>query len=1319
MGFSRSGVRTAGLFGLLAAILLFGGSPASAQPANDECVNATAVGEGVFPFDNTGTLVDGPNNCDPNMSTDVWFLYTASSDGFATFETCATTGTLTDTTIIVYDGAVCPVDGDPFLACDDDSCGPTGFNSSAEVAVTMGSTYYVQVGGWNGTAGDGTLTISILGGEVDCFNGVDDDGDGDLDCADADCFVICDESINCADGIDNDGDGNIDCLDADCVGAFDCDESFNCGDGIDNDVDGDIDCFDTDCIGSFFCLEQFSCDDGIDNDMDGDIDCADADCMLDIACVPLAPNDECVNAVAVGDGLFTFNNINTPIDGPEDCDANMSTDVWFLYTAPLTGFVTIDTCQTVLTLTDTTMIIYDGATCPVPGDPFLACDDDSCGATGFNSSVTLPVMTGDTLLVQVGGWNGSTGEGTLSIVTVVAELNCFDGLDDDADGMADCLDPDCAVPCDESLNCADGVDNDGDLLTDCEDDDCAGDNDCDESLNCADGLDNDLDGLTDCADLDDCEFDPACVPLAVNDECVDATPIGEGDFVFNNINTPVDGPADCDGNMSTDVWFLYTASMDGTARISTCNTVGTLTDTTLIVYDGAMCPMAGDPFIDCDDDGCGPTNFNSQVVVPVLSGESFLVQVGGWNGTTGVGTVSVEFLETDCADGLDDDGDTLIDCADPDCATDAACIVSPPGAVTCVYDGVDTVTATWDAPMGGPGADSVNVFVDGVMVSNEPLTTLSWDVTVGMGFVGIVEVCLETVFGANVSDQACCSIGIGGPANDNCIDAIPAVVGDNPFSNFLGTLDGPADCDANMGADVWFEYTAVGDGDVTFETCNTLGALTDTVIIVYDASLGCPTAGSTFLACDDDDCGTTGFNSSVTVPMVTGDSVLVQVGGWNGANGDGTLTVDLSCGNIGMPTCSFDLGTNSLTINWTDNSNATMGYEIFENGVMVGTAPAGSSSFVLANPASGLNIYDVTWTCALGGVPGGAGSCSISILGQVPPGTNDLIIHNEGLLDGGDLGFVDSGAALEASLVALGRSVYRVAVADFDTSGLDFSIPQNVWLCLGSFPTDYSLSAAEADFIAALNAGGTGVYLEAGDHWGFLPVASTLDDRDGVAPFTPDGDDTLTSLSAQTGPLLDLSGTFPNPVAYTQDVLGTNDWNDQLTIATMDSEVDEAQAFWRNQDDTMTSEPDYIAAIGTTHLTGAPMIAASFEFGGLPSADRNTVAMEYLDFIGVVVPPTGGFVRGDCNADGTTNIADAIFLLGALFPGPSGPNFPTCESACENNDDGTLNIADAIFILSVLFPPVGTTGPTLPGPSTCGPDPTPDAVTCNAFTPCP
>jgi len=54
-----------------------------------------------------------------------------------------------------------------------------------------------------------------------CNNGIDDDGDGDIDLADGGCFNATwnNEEPECDDGLDNDGDGNIDLADAQCGGS--------------------------------------------------------------------------------------------------------------------------------------------------------------------------------------------------------------------------------------------------------------------------------------------------------------------------------------------------------------------------------------------------------------------------------------------------------------------------------------------------------------------------------------------------------------------------------------------------------------------------------------------------------------------------------------------------------------------------------------------------------------------------------------------------------------------------------------------------------------------------------------------------------------------------------------------------------------------------------------------------------------------------------------------------------------------------------------------------------------------------------------------
>ncbi len=110
----------------------------------------------------------------------------------------------------------------------------------------------------------------------------------------------------------------------------------------------------------------------------------------------------------------------------------------------------------------------------------------------------------------------------------------------------------------------------------------------------------------------------------------------------------------------------------------------------------------------------------------------------------------------------------------------------------------------------------------------------------------------------------------------------------------------------------------------------------------------------------------------------------------------------------------------------------------------------------------------------------------------------------------------------------------------------------------------------------------------------------------------------------------------------------------------------------------------------------------------LPGLDR--------DGLRFVVPreaPVEGFRRG--NADGLAGVelTDGIFLLAFLFRGGQPPG---CEDAADADDNGLLELTDAISIFQFLF--LGSAPPPLPGPHTCGKDPTPDELGCQVFEVC-
>lgn len=91
--------------------------------------------------------------------------------------------------------------------------------------------------------------------------------------------------------------------------------------------------------------------------------------------------------------------------------------------------------------------------------------------------------------------------------------------------------------------------------------------------------------------------------------------------------------------------------------------------------------------------------------------------------------------------------------------------------------------------------------------------------------------------------------------------------------------------------------------------------------------------------------------------------------------------------------------------------------------------------------------------------------------------------------------------------------------------------------------------------------------------------------------------------------------------------------------------------------------------------------------------------------------PEGAFIRGDVNQDGSINIADALFVLNALFSVEGPP--PPCWKSADSNDDGELDISDGVALLKFLFQSGGVISP----PSAiCGLDLTEDDLGCDSFS---
>ncbi|MGD2017245.1 MAG: hypothetical protein PVJ89_03965 [Planctomycetota bacterium] len=121
---------------------------------NDTCATATALTLNTPVATDTTTAVDEGLfwNCAGTGAADIWYSITSSSTNDLVIELC---GSSYDTALEVYDGTCSALN---LIECNDDSC---GLQSSITVGgVAAGTTYYVRVGGWNGSTGFGTINVS-------------------------------------------------------------------------------------------------------------------------------------------------------------------------------------------------------------------------------------------------------------------------------------------------------------------------------------------------------------------------------------------------------------------------------------------------------------------------------------------------------------------------------------------------------------------------------------------------------------------------------------------------------------------------------------------------------------------------------------------------------------------------------------------------------------------------------------------------------------------------------------------------------------------------------------------------------------------------------------------------------------------------------------------------------------------------------------------------------------------------------------------------------------------------------------------------------
>ncbi len=549
------------------------------------------------------------------------------------------------------------LDGQLFIqsVCDQagtclDTTDQYGTNSTEAILfqAPADGTYYFIVKAYDDAPTTVAYAIAVYAyedpAELTCDDGFDNDIDGNVDCADSDCFGVgpCTTETLCGDGLDNDLDGDIDCADSDCVGLGACgpeNSAVLCADGIDNDNDGNTDCADSDCVGLGACGPENTdafCIDGIDNDGDGTIDCADADCASTGSC---QLGESCAAPLVV---TLPFNVTGT------DFAADYLNNHSFTYTTGGCGTANGGEGVFAVTLTAGQQLRMDET----------GALDAVIRVLGVCTTTTptclLSSDTPETALVFT-----APADGTYYVILEAYYLSAASAYNFSM----------FIVTANEVGLCADGVDNDNDTKIDCNDSDCFGQTGCTTELNCNDGLDNDADGNIDCADLD-CAAALAC---NVGETCSNPEIVSVFPFNVTGTNITADFSNDhnftyaaggcgtangSEGVFAVNLTAGQTIKLDETGALdSVIRVLGTCTTTT------PTCLLSSDT-----------PETNLFFTAPTTG--TYYVILEAWSSTTTSAynfTIALLPPETLCADGIDNEGDGKIDCADPDCAGVGSC----------------------------------------------------------------------------------------------------------------------------------------------------------------------------------------------------------------------------------------------------------------------------------------------------------------------------------------------------------------------------------------------------------------------------------------------------------------------------------------------------------------------------------------------------------------------------------------------------------------------------------------------------------------------
>ena len=516
-----------------------------------------------------------------------------------------------------------------------------GDSTSADTAIGGDDTTIAGDSG-PGTTDSGNVGTDSGPGDPDgtpadenCINGKDDDGDGDIDCADSDCSTSLACKEDCNDGVDNDGDDLIDCDDDDCAAAAICDDSpetcnnmYVCLIEVGCDCTLGVDCPEGDGTGPCLqtCFGDQDCYNGCLGEMELDTQTAWGNWQQCLSANCANASGDAFEACYVGQCLneyagcfFGCGDTEPP---SKDVKAN-KTALVDCATAECGGLekeADLSGCYFDKCIEEATQCLYNGdATCE---EGFFGCyvdcpaNDTECSSTciqSLSSQGAFDLFTWDGCRFGLCDANDD-GSSDSSECLVASYFGC-------SDIMASCG-PDWpgAEACNTTVDCVIGCGGFGTNAGTCLD-------------GCLSNMSKDalgeISAVFSCA-IGACgttatTITTACVEAALANECAtEATACGYTVAPVENCTDKIDN----DGDSAIDC--------DDTdcAEDEACKTATEICDNTT--------DDDGDGAIDCDDTDCAA---DAACITPEI-----------------------------CDNGTDDDGDGDTDCDDSDCAADAACL---------------------------------------------------------------------------------------------------------------------------------------------------------------------------------------------------------------------------------------------------------------------------------------------------------------------------------------------------------------------------------------------------------------------------------------------------------------------------------------------------------------------------------------------------------------------------------------------------------------------------------------------------------------------